>query len=104
MRCAAFVALTPTRSRDADQYGFRAATGAATVPAMGEASPLPRWLCAGCGDTISVYEHAWVERSDRTRHPSSLLNLAEHVREQALRTWHAARVIDDSAAAAPDSP
>ena len=52
-------------------------------------------LCVACGDVVGVYEPCWIERSDGTLHPSSLLNLDTTARDAAIRVWHTGCVIQD---------
>ena len=65
------------------------------TPGMSNSRADPRTHCAGCGDTIGVYEPCWVERLDGTLHPSSLLNIDERDHARAARWFHVGCVIDD---------
>jgi len=56
-------------------------------PAAPGAGSRPR--CAGCGEPIGVLEAAWLEDTDGTLRPSSLLNMDADARAGAHRAWHA---------------
>ena len=57
-----------------------------------------RLRCAGCSETVGVYEPAWVEHADGTLHSSALMNLDEKTRRNAHAIWHAGCFIKRDAA------
>ena len=60
---------------------------------------MPFLHCTHCGDRIGVYEPAWLELSDGTLRPSSILNLGQDIPpgEAYSRLWHLGCL-------APDAP
>ncbi len=59
----------------------------------------PFLVCMRCRDRIGVFEPLWVKLADGTIHPSSFLNLGQHLQHEECRQarfWHAGCLAPDA--------